>query len=200
MREVIFLVMSYVWAAAAFISCIFAVANGRGAEVTGAILDGASQGIQLSITMAGPLCLWSGIGRLMEKGDLTKGLSKLLSPVLGRLFPQSRTDSKLAGFLSANVCANLLGLGNAATPMGIQAAGRLRDPNRPDVATDGLCRLVVMNTASIQLLPTTVAAIRRSAGCASPFDMLPCVWVSSILSVAAGLTAAALFRRIWKNA
>jgi len=97
------------------------------------------------------------------------------------------------------VTANLLGLGNAATPMGIRAAGRLRDPKEPDKATDGLCRLVVMNTASIQLLPTTVAAVRQSAGCATPFDILPCVWISSVLSVSAGLLAATLMGRVWRG-
>ena len=128
---------------------------------------------------------------------LTILLAKVLSPVLGRLFPGSRSDPELAGYLSANVTANLLGLGNAATPMGIRAAGRLRDPRDPSLATDELCRLVVMNTASIQLLPTTVAAVRQSAGCASPFDILPCVWVSSALSVSAGLLAAKLLGRVW---
>ena len=105
----------------------------------------------------------------------------------------------LANDLSANICANILGLGNAATPMGIRAAGRLRDPGDPTLATDELCRLVVMNTASIQLLPTTVAALRRTAGCAAPFDILPCVWVSSILSVSAGLMAAWALGRIWRG-
>ena len=133
----------------------------------------------------------------MERVGLTDVLARLLSPVLGRLFPASRTDRELAGTLSANVTANLLGLGNAATPMGIRAAGRLRDPKNPDRATDALCRLVVMNTASIQLLPTTVAAVRQSAGCATPFDILPCVWVSSVLSVTAGLLAAKVLGRVW---
>lgn len=192
--------MTYIWAAAALISCVFAAVSGQGAAVTSAILEGAGQGIRTAIAIAGPLCLWSGIGALMEKAGLMDALSRVLRPVLGRLYPASRHDPELAGALSANVCANLLGLGNAATPMGIRAAGRLRDPERPETANDELCRLVVMNTASIQLLPTTAAALRQSAGCAAPFDILPCVWVSSILSVCAGLTAAALFRRVWKNA
>ena len=135
----------------------------------------------------------------MERCGLTAGLSRLLQPLLNRLFPSSKNDPELAGYLSGNFCANLLGLGNAATPMGIRAAGRLRDPRDPTRATDGLCRLVVMNTASIQLLPTTVAALRRTAGCTSPFDILPCVWVSSILSVSAGLLAAWGLGRVWRG-
>jgi spore maturation protein A len=135
----------------------------------------------------------------MDSVGLTDLLSGLLRPILGRLFPESRKDPELTRYLSGNMTANLLGLGNAATPMGIRAAERLRDSREPTRATDSLCRLVVLNTASIQLLPTTVAAVRRSAGCAEPFDILPAVWVSSILSVAAGLAAVHFLRRVWRG-
>lgn len=191
------MVMSCFWIISVLMGCGFAIFNGRGAETTSALLDGAALGISLSVSIAGPLCLWSGIGRLMEKAGLLRPVSRLLAPLLHRLYPQSRTDPELEDALCANVCANLLGLGNAATPMGIRAAGRLRDQNDPALATDALCRLVVMNTASIQLLPTTVAAVRSTLGSQSPFGILPCVWISSILSVTAGLLAAELFRRIW---
>ena len=191
--------LGWFWACTVIVGTVFAMVNGQGGAVSAAAVDGAAKAVELCIAMAGPLALWAGLGRLMERVGLTDGLAKLLSPVLGRLFPASRTDRELAGQLSANVTANLLGLGNAATPAGIRAAGRLRDPKNPDRATDGLCRLVVMNTASIQLLPTTVAAVRQSAGCASPFDILPCVWVSSILSVSAGLLAAKLLGRFWRG-
>jgi len=193
------MVMSYFWSMAVLASAFFAFFCKTGAEASAALLDGAAQGAQLCIAMAGPLCLWAGLGRLMDRAGLTERLSKVLSPILGRLFPASREDPELAKHLSGNVTANLLGLGNAATPMGIRAAGRLRDPGDPARATDQLCRLVVMNTASIQLLPTTVAAVRRSADCAAPFDILPCVWVSSLLSVSAGLLAAELLRRVWRG-
>lgn len=189
------MIMTWIWVGFTVIAAFFALINGRGAEVSGGALDGAAQAVTLSLSIAGPLCLWSGVGKLMQALGLTKHLAKLLSPVLTRLFPSSKTDEQLAQALSANVCANLLGLGNAATPMGIQAAQRLKDPRRPQVATDQLCRLVVMNTASIQLLPTTIAAVRSAAGAASPFDILPCVWVTSGISVAAGLLAAWLFGR-----
>ena len=191
--------LTYIWTGAVLASVFFSFFGGRGAETTSALLDGAAKGVELCITMAGPLCLWAGLGKLMDKAGLTEKLAKLLSPILGRLFPASREDHELAQHLSGNVTANLLGLGNAATPMGIRAAGRLLDPKDPARATDQLCRLVVMNTASIQLLPTTVAAVRQSAGCAAPFDILPCVWVSSILSVAAGLLAAHLLGRVWRG-
>ena len=126
----------------------------------------------------------------MELCGLTGILANLIGPLLRRIFPSSRKDAALAGALSGNICANLLGLGNAATPMGIQAVKRLADPRHPDSATDEMCRLVVLNTASIQLIPATVAAVRSSLGAASPFDILPAVWITSLCSVAAGLLAA----------
>ena len=191
--------LGWFWTGAVLLGAVFAVWTGRGSETAAAVTEGAVRAVELCLAMAGPLALWAGLGRLMERVGLTDVLARLLSPVLGRLFPASRTDRELAGTLSANVTANLLGLGNAATPMGIRAAGRLRDPKNPDRATDALCRLVVMNTASIQLLPTTVAAVRQSAGCTSPFDILPCVWVSSVLSVTAGLVAAKILGRFWRG-
>ena len=100
--------------------------------------------------------------------------------------------------ISANVSANLLGLGNAATPLGIKAARRMA-LRTPGVASDSLCMLVVCNTASIQLIPTTVAALRQSLGCATPFDILPAVWLSSCISVAAGILAAKVFARLWRG-
>lgn len=191
--------MAYFWSAAVIAAACFALFTGSGAETTAALLDGARQGVELAVAMAGPLCLWSGLGALMHRSGLMAPVRALLRPVLGRLFPASRTDPALTDDLTANVCANLLGLGNAATPMGIRAAGRLRDTAHPETATDALCRLVVMNTASIQLLPTTVAAVRQTAGAAAPFDILPCVWVSSVLSVGAGLAAANLLGRVWRD-
>lgn len=188
------MVLTALWATFAILSALFATLNHTGAAVTTAALEGAQAGIQLSVSIAGALCLWAGVGALMEKLGLTALLAKLFRPLLERLFPSSRRDSALARCISANFCANLLGLGNAATPMGIQAVRRLRDPRQPERATDEMCRLVVLNSASIQLLPTTAAAVRAGCGAASPFDLLPCVWVSSLLSVTAGLAAARLLR------
>ena len=191
--------LGWFWTGSVLCAVFFAFFTKSGGAVTAALLDGAANAVSLCLAMAGPLALWAGLGKLMERVGLTALLARLLSPILGRLFPRSRSDAELAGHLSANVTANLLGLGNAATPMGIRAAGRLRDPEDPARATDELCRLVVMNTASIQLLPTTVAAVRQSAGCLTPFDSLPAVWVSSVLSVSAGLLAAKLLGRVWRG-
>ena len=147
--------------------------------------------------MAGALCLWSGVMTVMERGGLTRGLARLFRPLLRRILPRASRDADTLAAVSANVSANLLGLGNAATPLGIRAAQRMAT-GCGGTASDELCRLVVLNTASIQLLPTTVAAVRSAQGCAAPLDILPAVWLSSVLSVTAGLLAARLLQRVWR--
>ena len=193
------MVMSYIWFFILLISVVFALLTGNGSALAAAIPQGAQAGITLAFSLAGSICLWSGVGALMERIGATTALAKLLSPALNRLFPSAKTDPILAGDLSANICANFLGLGNAATPMGIRAAKRLVDPARPELATDQLCRLIVLNTASIQLIPANVAAVRSNLGSAAPFNILPAVWITSICSVAMGLTAAWCFGKLWKN-
>lgn len=184
------MVMSRIWFIIVFVSFLAALAGNLGSELAASVLQGAQAGISLAISMAGAICLWTGVGALMEKIGFTEGLAQLLRPLLTRLFPGTRRDPALARDLSANIGANLLGLGNAATPMGICAARRMADPNNPGLATDELCRLIVLNTASIQLIPANVAALRTSLGCASPFDILPAVWITSICSASLGLSMA----------
>ena len=193
------MVMSCIWTGLLALSIFCALLNGRGGQLASSVFSGAQAGVTLAISLTGSICLWSGAGKLMEKLKVTEALSRLLRPVLNRIFPAAGKDRDLAGALSANICANLLGLGNAATPMGIRAASLLRDPRRPDYATDGLCRLIVLNTASIQLIPSSVAAVRLSLGCGSPFDILPAVWITSFCSAGLGLLAAAVLGRVWKT-
>lgn len=190
------MVMSYIFTGILLVSILFAAITGRGNQLAAAVPSGADAGIRLAISMAGSICLWSGVGKLMERIGLTQVLSRLLHPLLIRLFPGTKTDPLLAGDLSANICANILGMGNAATPMGIRAVRRMVDPQRPRVATDQMCRLIVLNTASIQLIPVSVAAIRSGLGCATPFDILPAVWVTSLCSAALGLLAAIVFGKV----
>ena len=193
------MVMSWIFTGMLFGSVLFAALSGHGGALSAAAVEGAQAGVTLALSITGAVCLWSGVGKLMEKIGVTAFLSRLLSPVLGRIFPSTKKDARLAGSLSANVCANFLGLGNAATPMGIAAVRRLKDPEEPTLATDEMCRLIVLNTASIQFLPTNVAAVRSALGCASPFDILPAVWVSSLLSASLGVLAAWCLGRGWKR-
>ena len=191
------MVMSWIFTGMLFGSVLFAALSGHGGALSAAAVEGAQAGVTLALSITGAVCLWSGVGKLMEKIGVTAFLSCLLSPVLGRIFPSTKKDARLAGSLSANVCANFLGLGNAATPMGIAAVRRLKDPEEPTLATDEMCRLIVLNTASIQFLPTNVAAVRSALGCASPFDILPAVWVSSLLSASLGVLAAWCLGKVW---
>jgi spore maturation protein A len=193
------MVMSWIFTGILGLSVISAAILGRGSELAAAVPKGAQAGITLAISIAGSICLWTGVGKLMEKAGLMKLLSKLLRPLLGRIFPDTQKDPVLAGMVSANICANFLGLGNAATPMGIQAAQRLAAKSQNEAACDQLCRLIVLNTASIQLIPSTVAAIRVSLGCNSPFDILPAVWVTSLCSAGLGVTAAWLLGKLWRK-
>ena len=181
--------MSWIWGGMVILSLLFGAATGRIDAVSEAALSGAQNAVELSLSMAGVLCLWSGIMEIMRVCGLTDGLARAFRPLMRRLLPEASRDSETLAAVSANVSANLLGLGNAATPLGIQAARRMAW-GCGGVASDELCRLVVLNTASIQLLPTTIASVRAAAGCKTPFDILPAVWLSSVLSVTAGLTAA----------
>ena len=154
--------------------------------------------VLLGSAMAGVLCLWSGVMEIMSRCGLSGKLAALLRPALRRLLPRASRDPETLAAVSANVSANLLGLGNAATPLGIRAARRMAR-GTDGTADDELCRLVVLNTASLQLLPTTVAGVRAACGCRTPFDILPAVWLSSAISVTAGLLAARLLQRVWRD-
>lgn len=193
------MLMSWIWTGMVALALIASVFTGKGGELAASVSQGAQAGITLVISLAGSIVLWTGVGKLMEKAGITYRLSQLLRPLLGRLFPSSKDDQILAGSLSANVCANFLGLGNAATPMGIQAAQRMALRSENGVASDELCRLIVLNTASIQLIPANVAAVRSALGCGTPFDILPAVWVTSLCSASLGVLAAWLMGKLWKR-
>lgn len=193
------MVMSWIWTGIIAVSFICSVILHRGSELAASVLEGAQSGITLAVSIAGSICLWTGVGKMMDHAGITGMLSRIMKPILHRIFPSSRHDQLLSNKLSGNISANILGLGNAATPMGIQAAQRLADPKRPDLATDELCRLIVLNTASIQLIPGNVAAIRASLGSCSPFDILPAVWITSICSAGIGLIAAWCLGKVWQH-
>ena len=190
--------MTWLWSGMVVLSVIFGLATGQLDAVSEAALSGASSAVELSLTMAGVLCLWSGVMEIMNVCGISGCLARLFRPLLRRLLPQASRDSETLAAVSANVSANLLGLGNAATPLGIQAARRMAK-GCDGVASDELCLLVVLNTASIQLIPATVAGVRAACGSAAPFDILPAVWLSSILSVTVGLLAAKVLSRVWRR-
>ena len=190
--------MAWVWTGLVVLSVAYGMLNGTIGAVGNAAMEGAAAAVQLCLNMAGVMCLWSGVMSIMKACGLMDGLSRLFRPLLGRLLPRACKDPETLAALSGNVSANLLGLGNAATPLGIQAVRRMA-VGSGGRATDEMCLLVVMNTASIQLLPTTVAGVRAALGSQSAFDILPAVWLASALSVTAGVIAAKVFSRFWRR-
>lgn len=189
--------MAWVWTALVAFSVIYGLINGSINEVSAAAVEGAGAAVTLCLGIAGVTCLWSGVMEVMNRAGLSQKLSSLLYPLLARLFPQNSANREAMKAMSANVSANLLGLGNAATPFGIQAMQRM--VKKSGEATDDICRLVVMNTASIQLIPATVAAVRAANGSVVPFEILPAVWITSLCSVTAGILATVVLKRIWRD-
>ena len=183
--------MTWIWTGMVVLSLVFGLLTGRLDAVADAAMDGAASAVELSVSMAGVLCLWSGVMEIMNACGLSAGLARAFRPILRRLMPRASRDEKTLAAISANVSANLLGVGNAATPRGTQAARGMAGGGG-GVASDELCLLVVLNTASIQLLPATIASVRSASGCETPFDILPAVWLASALSVLVGVTAAKL--------
>ena len=187
--------MSALLLAIYLLSAWMALLGGSAAGAGAAMLSGAGEAVRFSLELGGGICLWSGVLELLERCGLTGQFARLLRPVLARFFPQAARDRETLESLTENLSANLLGLGNAATPAGIRAAQGLARLGEP--ARDELCLLVVLNTASLQILPATIASLRAAAGAAAAFDILPAVWFSSLCALAAGLGSAALLRRIW---
>ena len=189
------MLMGIIWTGMILVSILYSCAVGTAAAVGDAAIKGAEEAVRLCLNIGGIMCLWCAVMELMRECKIAEALAGALKPILRLLFPEAAKHESILEPLSANVGANLLGLGNAATPMGIQAAKGMAALGKKGEATNELCRLVVLNTASIQLLPTTVAAIRAAEGAVMPFDILPAVWISSAISVAVGLAAAYIMQR-----
>lgn len=188
--------MNYVWAAMMLLSVAFGGASGRIDAVSEAMFSGASQAVELCLTLLGMLCLWSGLMRVADGAGITTVLGKMLSPILRVIFPGLPSDSPAARAMSMNVAANVLGLGNAATPLGLKAMQELQKLNPiKDTASDYMLTFVVLNSVSVQLIPTGTAVLRENFGSANPMEIMPAVWISSIASAAVGIALAMLLCR-----
>lgn len=194
-------ILSYIFSAMIALSFVFAIFAGDVAQLSEGVLNSAEDAVMLLIKLSGMMCMWSGFMEIAKRSGLMKKLSRLLSPLLSRLFPDVGRDSDAFSYITMNVSANLLGLGNAATPLGLSAMCQLRALSDSDTASDSMVTFVVMNTASIQLLPTTVATLRHSYGSHSPFDIIVCVWITSAIALAVGLLTSRLLtrRRRWST-
>lgn len=189
--------MNWIWFALIAISVIFGIATGHINEVSQASLNGAGNAVSLFITLLGCMCMWNGVMKIADACGITKALANLLSPVTKRLFPDLKNDEAGMKAVCMNIAANFLGLGNAATPFGLKAMKEMAKHSvQKDVATDTMATFIVINTASIQLIPSTIAVIRLKYGSAAPFDILPCVWISSIVTLLSGIIFAKLFEGV----
>lgn len=184
--------LNYLWAGMILTSVLCAAATGRMPQLSAAVLSGAGSAVTLVLSMTGMMCAWTGLMKIADRGGLTLLLSKGLSPVMGRLFPSCEKNGAAVRAMCMNITANLLGLGNAATPLGIAAMKELKKKNPTQTADNSMVTFVVLNTASIQLIPTFMATLRANSGAAAPFDILPAVWVTSVCGLLAGLAAAKL--------
>ena len=180
--------LNYLWAGMIVVALLFGVLTGRTAELSAAALSGGTRAVQLVLSIGGVMCLWSGVMKIAERSGLIELFAKLLRPVIRLLFGDVKKKSAAERYISMNMTANLFGLGNAATPMGLAAMRELSalSPEK-GVASKSMIRFVVINTASLQLVPTTIAAMRLARGSSAPFDLLPAIWLTSACSLAIGL-------------
>lgn len=175
--------LNMIWFGMVLASVVCAAATGRLGDLSAAVMDGAKDAVELSIFLLGSMCAWLGFLKIAEKSGLTELLASAFSPLIDRLFPEYREDSEIKGKMCMNLSANFLGLGNAATPLGLAAMNAMTAKNRGDTPTKGMILFVVINTASIQLLPVNMAAMRSSCGSAAPFAILPEIWITSLAAL-----------------
>lgn len=188
--------LNKIWAGMIIFSFIYAGITGKMEFFTSSILNGAADAVQLLIGMCGMMCAWTGLLKIAEAGGLTKLFAKIMRPVLRRLFPEYPPESPAAHAICMNLTANLLGIGNAATPMGLAAMQEMEKLNpHKGTANNSMVMFVVLNTASIQLVPTFLGTLRAQFGAANPFDILPSIWITSAASVLVAIAAVKLLEK-----
>ena len=174
-----------IWFGMIALSVVCAAANGRLGALSAAVMDGAQDAVELSIFLLGSMCAWLGFLRIAEESGLTGLLARGFAPLINRLFPDFRDSSEIKGKICMNLSANLLGLGNAATPLGLSAMEAMAKQQPGPLPSRGMVLFVAINTASLQLLPVNMAAMRASCGSTAPFGILPQVWVTSLCALCA---------------
>lgn len=183
--------LNYIWSGLIIISVICSLIFGNTQELSTTLLNSGTSSIELLMKMAGIICLWSGIMKIAEESGFTTIIAKFFSPLLHPLFPNLDKNSQAFRCITMNISANILGLGNAATPFGLKAMEELNTlNNQKDTASNEMITFVVMNTAALQLLPTTIATLRQAYGSIAPFEIIVPVWISSAAALAVALIIA----------
>ena len=185
--------LNLVWPIFIIISFSYAIFSGNLQNLNTSIFDSVESAVSLSITMLGTMCLWSGIINVAANTNIMKMLNKLLKPIIKFLFPEIKENKKAQNEISMNMVANILGLGNAATPLGLKAMETLQEENKNKQAlSNSMIMLIVLNTASIQIIPTTIIAIRSSLGAENPTSIIVPIWIATICAAIVGVTVTKL--------
>lgn len=186
--------LNILWPIFIIISFTYAILTGNIQNVNNSIFESTSNAVQLSITLLGTICLWNGIIKIVQKTTLANKLTNLLKPIINFLFPELKNNEQAKQDISMNIVANLLGLGNAATPLGIKAMKTMQKENKKkDTVSNSMAMFIVLNTASMQLIPTTVIAIRTSLNSINATSIIIPVWCVTIVATIAGVTVTKLF-------
>lgn len=191
--------MNYIWIVIIFFSIIISLFNGTINEVSNSILTSGNTAVELCFSLLGTFCLWNGIMNIAEKSGLSQILSKIMSPILCKLFKGLDKNSDAIMPISLNITSNLLGLSNAATPIGIEAMKKLsKDNKNEEIASNNMVLFVVMNSAALRLIPTTVAAIRSNHNSMNPFEIIFPSIITSICALTVGITMTKILERFFK--
>ena len=191
------MMMNYIWGSIIILSTVCAVFTGNISSLSNAVLSGANDAVSLVISILGMMAFWTGIMKIAEKSKITEYLSNLLSPIIKFIFPDCQAKSPATKAICMNITANLLGLGNAATPFGIEAMKKLQENNKfKSTATNSMAMLIVINTASLQLIPTLLCTLRQKHGCENPMEIIPHLWIISAVSLAAGVISAKILEKV----
>lgn len=188
--------LNIIWPLFLIISFIYAIFNGRVADVNNSIFESTKTAVELSISLLGTICLWNGIMQIASKTSIIKYLSKLLKPIMKKIFPDINEKDEVHNQITMNIIANIMGLGNAATPLGLKAMKMLQEKNKEkDKLSNSMAMLIVLNTASIQIIPTTVIAIRNSLGSQNPTAMIIPVWIATIFAAFSAIFTARILMK-----
>ena len=180
--------LNKIWPTFIIISYIYAIMIGNTDKINTSIFSSTQEAVTLCITLLGTTCLWNGIMKIAEKTSAITKLTKILNPIVKFLFPELKNQERIRKEISMNMIANILGLGNAATPLGIKAMKSMQEINHDKkTLSNSMVMLIVLNTASIQLIPTTVIAIRLSLGSKNPTSIILPVWIATICAAVAGV-------------
>lgn len=183
--------LNIIWPVFIVASIIYALILGNIENVSNEVFNSANSAVQLTLTFLGTICLWNGIMEIAKKTSLINILSKILGPFIKFLFPELKNNKQARDEISMNMVANLLGLGNAATPLGLKAMKTMQKDNlQKDTLTNSMAMFIVINTASLQLIPTNVIAIRNSLGSVSPSGIIVQVWIATVVSAIVGISSA----------